>query len=84
MTSHTEELRATAQAMVTPGKGILAMDESNTTCNKRFEKLGIPITEERRRAYRELILTTPQLSDFISASRRRLDCPLRKSCRMRV
>ena len=68
MTSHTEELRATAQAMVTPGKGILAMDESNATCNKRFEKLGIPTTEERRRAYRELILTTPQLSDFISGA----------------
>ncbi|NJO40253.1 MAG: fructose-bisphosphate aldolase class I [Cyanobacteria bacterium RU_5_0] len=62
MNTYAQELRATAQAMVAPGKGILAMDESNGTCNKRFEKLGIPTTEERRRAYRELILTTPNLS----------------------
>ncbi len=68
MTNYAAELRSTAQTMVAPGKGILAMDESNGTCNKRFEKLGIPTTEERRRAYRELILTTPQLSDFISGA----------------
>ena len=63
---YTQELRQTAQAMVAEGKGLLAMDESNGTCNKRFEKLGIPTTEESRRAYRELILTTPSLSDYIS------------------
>jgi fructose-bisphosphate aldolase, class I len=68
MSIYAQELRATAQAMVAPGKGILAMDESNGTCNKRFEKLGIPATEERRRAYRELILTTPNLSQFISGA----------------
>jgi fructose-bisphosphate aldolase class I len=68
MSNYVQELRATAQAMVAPGKGILAMDESNGTCNKRFEKLGIPTTEERRRAYRELILTTPNLSQFISGA----------------
>jgi fructose-bisphosphate aldolase class I len=68
MSTYAQELNATAQAMVAPGKGILAMDESNGTCNKRFEKLGIPTTEERRRAYRELILTTPNLSDFISGA----------------
>ena len=68
MSSYTAELCATAQAMVAPGKGLLAMDESNATCNKRFEKLGIPTTEDRRRAYRELILTTPSLSDFISGA----------------
>ncbi len=68
MSSYAEELRATAQAMMAPGKGILAMDESHSTCNQRFEKLGIPTTEERRRAYRELILTTPKLSDFISGA----------------
>lgn len=68
MSNYTQELRATAQAMVAPGKGILAMDESNSTCNKRFEKLGIPATEERRRAYRELILTTPSLSDYIGGA----------------
>lgn len=68
MSIYAEEMRLTAQAMVSPGKGILAMDESNGTCNKRFEKLGIPATEERRRAYRELILTTPNLSEFISGA----------------
>ncbi|MBF2050448.1 MAG: class I fructose-bisphosphate aldolase [Leptolyngbya sp. IPPAS B-1204] len=68
MSIYADEMRQTAQAMVAPGKGILAMDESNATCNKRFAKLGIPTTEERRRAYRELILTTPNLSEFISGS----------------
>ena len=68
MSTYAKELRATAQAMVAPGKGILAMDESNGTCNKRFEKLGIQPTEDRRRAYRELILTTPNLGEFISGA----------------
>jgi fructose-bisphosphate aldolase, class I len=48
----TEELKATAQAMVAPGKGILAADESFGTANKRFQRLGIPQTVEMRRAYR--------------------------------
>ncbi|MBW4652419.1 MAG: fructose-bisphosphate aldolase class I [Kaiparowitsia implicata GSE-PSE-MK54-09C] len=68
MSTYANELRATAQAMVAPGKGILAMDESNGTCNKRFAALGIPTTEERRRTYRELILTTPGLSEAISGA----------------
>ncbi len=68
MNTYAQELKATAQSMVAKGKGILAMDESNQTCNKRFEKLGIPTTEERRRTYRELILTTPDLSEFISGA----------------
>ncbi|MEM9135829.1 MAG: class I fructose-bisphosphate aldolase [Cyanobacteria bacterium P01_F01_bin.42] len=66
MSSYEQELRATAKAMVAPGKGLLAIDESNGTCNKRFEKLGIATTEENRRAYRELILTTPNLADYVS------------------
>jgi len=61
-----EELTATAKAMVFEGKGLLAMDESTPTCNKRFEKVGIPQTEETRRSYRELIVTTPGLGEFIS------------------
>jgi fructose-bisphosphate aldolase class I len=61
-----QELVATAKAMVAEGKGLLAMDESNPTCNKRFEKVGIPQTEEARRSYREMILTTPGLGEFIS------------------
>ena len=61
-----QELVATAKAMVADGKGLLAMDESTHTCNKRFEKVGIPQTEEARRSYREMILTTPGLGEFIS------------------
>jgi len=61
-----QELIATAKAMVAEGKGLLAMDESTPTCNKRFEKVGIPQTEEARRSYREMILTTPGLGEFIS------------------
>jgi fructose-bisphosphate aldolase class I len=61
-----QELMATAKAMVAEGKGLLAMDESTPTCNKRFEKVGIPQTEETRRSYRELIVTTPGLDEFIS------------------
>lgn len=66
MGQSAQALKATAQAMVAKGKGILAMDESNGTCNRRFQKLGIPTTQEYRQAYRELILTTPGLSDYIS------------------
>jgi len=63
-----QELIATAKAMVAEGKGLLAMDESTPTCNKRFEKVGIPQTEETRRSYRELIVTTPGLGKFISGA----------------
>jgi fructose-bisphosphate aldolase class I len=61
-----QEVVATAKALVANDKGILAMDESNPTCNKRFAKLGIPQTVEARRAYRELIITTPGLGECIS------------------
>jgi len=60
------ELITTAQAMMAEGKGLLAMDESTGTCNRRFASLGIPQTEEMRRQYRQLILTTPNLGDHIS------------------
>ena len=63
-----QELATTVQAMMQEGKGLLAVDESNSTCNKRFAKLGIPQTEEARRAWRELILTTPGLGEFISGA----------------
>lgn len=56
----------TARELISSNKGLLAMDESNPTCNKRFALLGIPQTEEARRAYRELIVTTPGLSECIS------------------
>jgi fructose-bisphosphate aldolase class I len=61
-------LTTTAQAMMQAGKGILAMDESTPTCDKRFVKLGIPQTVEARRDWRELILTTPGLGEFISGA----------------
>jgi fructose-bisphosphate aldolase class I len=63
---NTSELIKTSQALIARDKGLLAMDESNPTCNKRFARLGIPQTEEARRAYRELIITTPGLGEFIS------------------
>jgi fructose-bisphosphate aldolase class I len=56
----------TARKLVADDKGLLAMDESNPTCNKRFARLGIPQTEEARRAYRELIITAPGLGECIS------------------
>jgi fructose-bisphosphate aldolase, class I len=62
----TEELKATAQAMVAMGKGILAADESFGTANQRFKKLGIPQTLEMRRAYREMLFTTSGIEKFIS------------------
>src|ERR1035437_4073261 len=63
---NTQDLIDTAKILVSKDKGLLAMDESNPTCNKRFAKLGIQQTEETRRSYRELIVTTPGLGEFIS------------------
>jgi fructose-bisphosphate aldolase class I len=66
--SNLTQLREVARALVRPGTGILAIDESTATCNKRFEKLGIPQTEEKRREYRELLLTAPGLRQYISGA----------------
>src|SRR6185312_16923697 len=63
-----QELIETARTMVAGDKGLLAMDESTPTCNKRFARLGIPQTEEARRAWRELIVTTPGLGESISGA----------------
>jgi len=57
-----------AKRLVAAGKGILAMDESVPTCNKRFAKLGIPQTEKARRTYRELIVSVPDLNECISGA----------------
>jgi fructose-bisphosphate aldolase class I len=65
---NTQELIDTAKMLVAGDKGLLAMDESNPTCNKRFAKLGIPQTAEARRAYREMIATTPGLGESISGA----------------
>jgi fructose-bisphosphate aldolase, class I len=63
---NTQKIIDIAKMLVANDKGLLAMDESNPTCNKRFAKLGIPQTEEARRSYRELIVTTSGLNEFIS------------------
>ncbi|MGN6512574.1 MAG: class I fructose-bisphosphate aldolase [Lysobacteraceae bacterium] len=63
-----EQLAETAQAMVARGKGIIAIDESTTTIAKRFAGVGVENTEEHRRAYREMLLTTPKLGDYISGA----------------
>lgn len=63
---NTQELLNIAKTLVADDKGLLAMDESNPTCNKRFAKLGIPQTEADRRVYREMIVTTPGLGESIS------------------
>ncbi len=63
---NTQELETTARALVAPGKGILAADESGGTIAKRFQSIGIPSTEETRRAYREMLFTAPGLGEFIS------------------
>jgi fructose-bisphosphate aldolase class I len=65
---NTQVLIDTAWALVADDKGLLAMDESTPTCNKRFAKLDIPQTVEARRAYRELIITTPGLGECISGA----------------
>jgi fructose-bisphosphate aldolase class I len=61
-----QQLIHTANMLVADGKGLLAMDESNPTCDKRFAKLGIPQTVEAKRSYREMIVTTVGLADCIS------------------
>lgn len=65
---NTQKLISTAKAMVADNKGLLAMDESNPTCNKRFAKLGIPETAEVRCDYREMIVTTAGLNKSISGA----------------
>ena len=63
----SKELVNIASALVVNDKGLLAMDESNSTCNKRFARLGIPQTMETRRAYRELIVTAPGWASALAA-----------------
>ncbi|MEX1008929.1 MAG: class I fructose-bisphosphate aldolase [Acidimicrobiia bacterium] len=60
------ELNATARALVAPGKGILAADESGGTIKKRFDSIGVESTETNRRDYREMLFTTQGAGDYIS------------------
>ena len=62
-----DELQQTIVAMVQPGKGILAADESAPTIAKRFKAVGVESTVENRRAYRSLLFTTPGIAEFIAA-----------------
>src|SRR3954453_23575619 len=59
-------LQDVARAIVAPGKGILAADESSGTIKKRFDSIGCESTEDRRRAYREMLFTTTGAAEFVS------------------
>lgn len=63
---HIKELQATITQMTTRGKGLLAADESVATITKRLQAVGVESTEETRRAYRDLLLTTPTLNSYVS------------------
>jgi fructose-bisphosphate aldolase, class I len=63
-----DDLASVAASLVADGKGILAADESVATATRRFDTLGIPSTEQSRRAYREMLFTTPGAAEFISGA----------------
>lgn len=63
---NTELLEKTVAMMLADGKGLLAADESSASCEKRFESVGVPCTEQTRREYRELLLTTPDAERYMS------------------
>jgi fructose-bisphosphate aldolase class I len=65
---YDEELVKTANTIATKGRGILAMDESNATCGKRLASIGLDNTEENRQAYRQLLINTPGLGEYISGA----------------
>src|SRR5215467_4121602 len=62
----TQTLVSTARDLVAEGKGILAADESSGTIKRRLDSINVPSTEENRRAYRDLLFTTPGVEEFIS------------------
>ena len=65
---YKETLRETALKLATPGKGILAVDESTNTCGKRLASIGVENTEENRQAYRGMLFTTEGLGNYISGA----------------
>ena len=65
---YKETLRETARKLATPGKGILAVDESTNTCGKRLASIGVENTEENRQAYRGMLFTTAGLGNYISGA----------------
>nr|GMC66156.1 fructose-bisphosphate aldolase 1, chloroplastic [Ipomoea batatas] len=66
--SYADELVKTAKTIASPGRGILAMDESNATCGKRLDSIGLENTEANRQAYRTLLVSAPGLGKFISGA----------------
>lgn len=56
------------KTIASPGRGILAMDESNATCGKRLASIGLENTEANRQAYRTLLVTAPGLGQYISGA----------------
>ncbi len=65
---NVQALIDTSKMLFADDKGLLSMDESTGTCNKRFASLDIPQTEEARRSWRELLITTPGLGQSISGA----------------
>ncbi|KAL9173878.1 hypothetical protein ABFS82_02G017700 [Erythranthe guttata] len=66
--SYADELVKTAKTIASPGRGILAMDESNATCGKRLASIGLENTEANRQAYRTLLVTPPGLGNYVSGA----------------
>eukprot|EP01041_Mallomonas_annulata_P010171 gene10171-21200_t len=68
LSDYKEELAKNAKLIASPGKGILAVDESTKTIGKRLESIGVPNSEEARQAYRGLLFTCPGLGKFVSGA----------------
>ena len=68
LSDYSSELIATAQSLASPGKGILAVDESTKTIGKRLGSIGVENTEANRQAYRGMLFTTAGLGEFISGA----------------
>ncbi|CAN6463720.1 unnamed protein product [Victoria cruziana] len=66
--SYADELVKTAKTIASPGRGILAMDESNATCGKRLASIGLENTEANRQAYRTLLVSAPGLGNYVSGA----------------
>ncbi|KAL9265268.1 Fructose-bisphosphate aldolase 2, chloroplastic-like protein [Drosera capensis] len=65
---YADELVKTAKIVASPGRGILAMDESNATCGKRLASIGLENTEANRQGYRTLLVTVPGLGQYVSGA----------------
>ena len=68
LAKYSDELQATAKAMTLPGKGLLACDESTGTVGQRLESIGLENTEANRQIWRNLLFTTPGISEYISGA----------------